>query len=141
MVAAVELSVVQRLAQLLRHLNIARTHVAARLPADWGGLAATRPEVFASLTLVCPTAIDAEALRPLAARTAAAKPFLADQGLLAAVAVVGDHSQCVGSTDRTRRRGRDNTEARAEYSGEEQVPQSHKALQHCHLVKRELLSA
>jgi SAM-dependent methyltransferase len=68
MAAAAEPSVAQRLVQLLRHLNIARTHVAARLPADWAGLAATQPEIFASLTLVCPTAVDAEALRPLAGR-------------------------------------------------------------------------
>ena len=68
MVTAPELSVAQRLTQLLRHLDIAQTHVAARLTADWSGLATTHPEVVASLTLVCPTAMDTEALRPLAAR-------------------------------------------------------------------------
>ena len=68
MVTAPELSVAQRLAQLLRHLDMAQTHVAARLTADWSGLAATHPEVITSLTLVCPTAMDTEALRPLATR-------------------------------------------------------------------------
>jgi SAM-dependent methyltransferase len=68
MVADTEPSVAERLRQLLQHLGIAQAHVAARLTADWGGLAATHPEVFASLTLVCPTAMDTEVLRPLAAR-------------------------------------------------------------------------
>jgi hypothetical protein len=68
MVAVPELSVAQRLIQLLQHLKITQAHVAARLPADWSGLAATQPEVFASLTLVCPSTVDVETLRPLAAR-------------------------------------------------------------------------
>jgi ubiquinone/menaquinone biosynthesis C-methylase UbiE len=68
MIADTELSVAERLGQLLRHLGIAQTHVAARVTADWAGPVAAHPEVFASLTLVCPTALDVEALRPLAAR-------------------------------------------------------------------------
>lgn len=68
MVAVPELSVAQRLEQLLQHLKITQAHAAARLPADWSGLAATQPEVFASLTLVCPSTVDVETLRPLAAR-------------------------------------------------------------------------
>jgi ubiquinone/menaquinone biosynthesis C-methylase UbiE len=68
MITDTELAVAERLGQLFQHLGIAQAHVAARLTADWGGLAATRPECFASLTLVCPTTMDAEALRPLAAR-------------------------------------------------------------------------
>ena len=68
MIATPELSVAQRLTQLLQHLNLSRTHVAARLPADWGGLAATHPETITSLTLVCPTAIAPEVLLPLASR-------------------------------------------------------------------------
>ena len=56
MVADTEPSVAERLRQLLQHLGIAQAHVAVRLTADWSGLAATHPELFASLTLVCPTA-------------------------------------------------------------------------------------
>jgi hypothetical protein len=65
MVADTELAVAARLGQLLRHLSVTQAHVAARLTADWSGLATTHPEVFASLTLVCPTAIDTGTLRPL----------------------------------------------------------------------------
>lgn len=68
MVVAPDCSVAQRLTQLLQHLHITRAHVAARLPADWEGLVAIHPEVVASLTLVCPPALDTETLRSLAAR-------------------------------------------------------------------------
>jgi len=43
-------------------------HIAARVTADWRGLAATCPETIASLTLVCPTGLDATPLRALASR-------------------------------------------------------------------------
>jgi len=43
-------------------------HIAARVTADWRGLAATCPETIASLTLVCPTGLDATPLGALASR-------------------------------------------------------------------------
>jgi ubiquinone/menaquinone biosynthesis C-methylase UbiE len=58
----------ERLAQLFRHVGLDRVHLAARVTADWRGLAAARPETIASLTLVCPTGLDASALGPLASR-------------------------------------------------------------------------
>jgi SAM-dependent methyltransferase len=58
----------RRLIQLFRHLGFDRVHIAARVTADWRGLAATRPETIASLTLVCPTGFDAAPLRALASR-------------------------------------------------------------------------
>src|SRR5216683_3529361 len=58
----------RRLVQLFRHLGLDRVHVAARVTADWRGLAATRPETIASLTLVCPTGLEATPLGALAAR-------------------------------------------------------------------------
>src|SRR3989475_6279337 len=58
----------QRLVQLFRHVGLDRTHIAARVTADWRGLAATCPETIASLTLVCPTGLDATPLGALASR-------------------------------------------------------------------------
>src|SRR5712692_7637246 len=58
----------RRLLHLFRHLRLDRVHIAARVTADWRGLAATRPETIASLTLVCPTGLEATPLRALASR-------------------------------------------------------------------------
>src|SRR3989449_10016752 len=58
----------QRLVHLFRHVGLARMHIAARVTADWRGLAATCPETIASLTLVCPTGLDATPLEALASR-------------------------------------------------------------------------
>jgi len=58
----------KRLVRLFRHLGLDRVHIAARVAADWRGLAATHPETIASLTLVCPTGLEATALGPLASR-------------------------------------------------------------------------
>src|SRR5713101_5071515 len=58
----------QRMVQLFRHVGLDRTHIAARVTADWRGLAATCPETIASLTLVCPTGLDATPLGALAIR-------------------------------------------------------------------------
>jgi len=58
----------KRLVQLFRHVGLDRVHIAARVTADWRGLAATRPETIASLTLVCPTGLDATPLGALASR-------------------------------------------------------------------------
>ena len=57
-----------RLVQLFRHLGLERVHIAARVTADWRGLAATRQETIASLTLVCPTGLEATPLGALASR-------------------------------------------------------------------------
>jgi ubiquinone/menaquinone biosynthesis C-methylase UbiE len=67
---------------LLRHLGIARAHVAGRLSADWSGLATTHAEVIASLSLLCPTDLEPGPLGALAS------PLLmvrGDQGQPAAV--------------------------------------------------------
>ena len=58
----------KRLVQLFRHVGLERVHIAARVTADWRGLAATRPETIASLTLVCPTGLGATPLGALASR-------------------------------------------------------------------------
>jgi 2-polyprenyl-3-methyl-5-hydroxy-6-metoxy-1,4-benzoquinol methylase len=61
-------SVDERLVQLFRQLGLDRVHLVARVTADWRGLATTRPETIASLTLVCPTGLDATPLGALASR-------------------------------------------------------------------------
>src|SRR5919201_818397 len=64
----VERPVEERLLQLLRHLGIARAHVAARGGGDWGELAARHPDRIASLTLICPRGMDPGTLGTLAPR-------------------------------------------------------------------------
>jgi SAM-dependent methyltransferase len=68
MSAEVEFPVEARLMQLFRHLGIERAHVAARLPADWSGLAAAYPEAVASLALICPTEMPLHSLHAIAPR-------------------------------------------------------------------------
>jgi len=63
--------------QVLQHLGLTRVHIAARLASDWGGLATTHPETIASLTLVCPTGMEAHVMRPLASRLLV---YTGDQG-------------------------------------------------------------
>jgi len=70
-------SVDERLAQLFRQLGLDRVHLAARVTADWRGLATARPETIASLTLVCPTGLDAT---PLGALTSRVLVLTGDQG-------------------------------------------------------------
>jgi 2-polyprenyl-3-methyl-5-hydroxy-6-metoxy-1,4-benzoquinol methylase len=70
-------SVDERLVQLFRQLGLDRVHLAARVAADWRGLATTRPETIASLTLVCPTGLDAT---PLGALTSRVLVLTGDQG-------------------------------------------------------------
>jgi len=55
---AANLSVADRLVQLLDHLKIERAHFAASMLADVTGLAQAYPERIASLTLVCPPRVD-----------------------------------------------------------------------------------
>ncbi len=61
-------AVAGRLVELFRHLGLERVHLAARVTADWHGLATTHPEACASLTLICPTGLDASPLGALATR-------------------------------------------------------------------------
>src|SRR5207253_10045827 len=76
-VSALRRSVVERLVQLFRQLGLDRVHLAARVTADWRGLATTHPETIASLTLVCPTGLDAT---PLGALTSRVLVLTGDQG-------------------------------------------------------------
>src|SRR2546427_8222663 len=70
----------ERLVQLFRQLGLDRVHLAARVTADWRDLATTRPETIASLTLVCPTGLDAT---PLGALTSRVLVLTGDQGTAA----------------------------------------------------------
>ena len=63
-----ELSVADRLVQLLDHLGIERAHFAARMLADVTGFLQAHPERIATLTLVCPPRVEPSALRALGAR-------------------------------------------------------------------------
>jgi SAM-dependent methyltransferase len=65
--AAAELSVADRLVQVLDHLSIDRAHFAASMLADVTGFAQAHPERIASLTLVCPPRLDSS-LRVLGSR-------------------------------------------------------------------------
>jgi SAM-dependent methyltransferase len=58
----------QRLAALLDHLGIARAHFAGRASTDWDGFAAQYPDRVASLTVLCPAALDRGALQSLMSR-------------------------------------------------------------------------
>ncbi len=49
-----ELTITERIAQLLQHLGVEKAHFASRNLGDLTGLAEQHPEIFASLTLVCP---------------------------------------------------------------------------------------
>src|SRR4029453_12072626 len=77
MTTEAERPVEERLMQVLQHLGLAPVHLAARLGSDWSGLATTHPETIASLTLVCPTGMEAHMLRPLVPRLLV---YTGDQG-------------------------------------------------------------
>jgi 2-polyprenyl-3-methyl-5-hydroxy-6-metoxy-1,4-benzoquinol methylase len=62
-----ELSVEERLRQLLLYLRIDQAHFACRLARDWTGLAARSPEVISSL-IVAGGSFDPRAAEPLAAK-------------------------------------------------------------------------
>ena len=68
MTTKADLSVADRLAQVLDHLRIERAHFAASMLADVASFAQAHPERIASLTLVCPPRLDPSALRALGAR-------------------------------------------------------------------------
>ena len=80
--AAAELSVADRLLQVLDHLGIERAHFAASMLADVMGFARAHPERIASLTLVCPPRLDPISLRTLGARLVV---IAGDQGRPAAM--------------------------------------------------------
>ena len=82
MTTAAELSVADRLAQVLDHLEIPRAHFAGSMLADITGFAQAHPERIASLTLVCPPRLDPSSLRVLATRLVV---ISGDQGRPAAV--------------------------------------------------------
>ena len=62
------LTVAERLCELLRHLGIERTHVAARGPMDWESFIAAHPDMISSLTLVCPGGLNKDVLGPISSR-------------------------------------------------------------------------
>jgi SAM-dependent methyltransferase len=68
MTTGADLSVAERLAQVLHHLGIERAHFAASMLADVTGFAQAHPERIASLTLICPPRLDPRPLRALGAR-------------------------------------------------------------------------
>jgi SAM-dependent methyltransferase len=68
MTTKADLSVADRLAQVLDHLGIERAHFAASMLADVTGFAQAHPERIASLTLICPPRLDPSALRALGDR-------------------------------------------------------------------------
>ncbi len=63
-----DLSVEERVSQVLRHLGVSRAHFAARNAPDWTGMAETFPEFISSMTLVCPLGFDPAVLRIVASR-------------------------------------------------------------------------
>jgi ubiquinone/menaquinone biosynthesis C-methylase UbiE len=73
----VELSIEERLLQVLQHLGIQQAHFAARGVGDWGGLAVRYPNCITSLTLICPRGMDPSTLGTLAPRLLV---FAGDQG-------------------------------------------------------------
>jgi hypothetical protein len=63
------LPLAERLFELFQHLGIERAHIAARDGADWRKFATARPDRIASLSLICPVALDLPAFTGLASRT------------------------------------------------------------------------
>ena len=68
MTTAPPLRIPDRLRELLRHLGMDRVHVAGSMPGDWRDFAAASPGHIASLSLVCPTGFDAEAVSAIGSR-------------------------------------------------------------------------
>ena len=63
------LTVKDRIDQLMQHLGIAKAHFAGRLAVDWAGCALAFSDRILSLTLVCPPAIPPPAIGEVAYRT------------------------------------------------------------------------
>jgi ubiquinone/menaquinone biosynthesis C-methylase UbiE len=68
MTTSSSITVTDRIAQLLHELGIKQAHFAGRSLGDLGGLAVQLPQLFASLTLVCPSGLDVDLVSPLASR-------------------------------------------------------------------------
>jgi SAM-dependent methyltransferase len=68
MTTEADVSVADRLSQVLDHLRIERAHFAASMLADVTSFAQAHPERMASLTLVCPPRLDPAPLRALGSR-------------------------------------------------------------------------
>jgi len=63
------LTVAERIDQLMWHLDISKAHFAARLPTDWVGSVMEYPDRIVSLTLVCPTPSRLPMIGAVASRT------------------------------------------------------------------------
>jgi SAM-dependent methyltransferase len=74
---ATEPSLDERIIQLFRHLGVTRAHVGASMVPNWQGLATKYSDLVASLTLVCPSALDPNDLLAVASRLLV---FTGDQG-------------------------------------------------------------
>ena len=68
MTTEADLSVADRVAQVLDHLRIERAHFAASMLTDVAGFVQAHSERIASLTLVCPPRLDPTSLRALGSR-------------------------------------------------------------------------
>ena len=58
----------ERIVQVLRQLGITRAHFGASMVPDWRGLATHHTDLVASLTVVCPSALDPNDLSAVAFR-------------------------------------------------------------------------
>ena len=65
---AMMIPVERRIHQLLQQLGIQQAHFAGKIPQDWAGLAATYPQLFSSLTLVGPDAVNPKTVSSLASK-------------------------------------------------------------------------
>jgi len=63
-----KLTVTERIFQLLQHLGIQEAHFASRSLGDLTGFAEQHPEMFASLTLVCPATPPIDIIRPFGSK-------------------------------------------------------------------------
>jgi SAM-dependent methyltransferase len=61
-------TITDRIVQLLQHLGVEKAHFASRSLGDLAGLAEQHPEMFASLTMVCPAPPSVNIIRPFGSR-------------------------------------------------------------------------
>lgn len=66
MTTTTEHTITDRIFQLLQHLGIKKAHFASRTLGDLTGLTEQHPEMFASLTMVCPAPPSVDIIRPIA---------------------------------------------------------------------------
>lgn len=64
----VALTTQDRLLTLFRELGLSRLHIAARMEGDWLGFVTRCPDRVASLSLLCPLALEAQGVTQLASR-------------------------------------------------------------------------